>query len=138
MIISKYCIYPSPPQDAEYAYFNFPELLPLRTALILHLQHNTTIDVRTEFSGCLSEGWKIFLDENYPYFLIVADEGLNHLQTYLFNFFIIQSWAVKVNAVLSSGQTSDLLRLYAYFMPSKLTNQKFFKKVIYIKKTNFF
>nr|XP_019587029.1 PREDICTED: probable ATP-dependent RNA helicase DDX60 [Rhinolophus sinicus] len=115
-------------KDAEYAYFNFPEILSLRTALILHLQHNTTIDVRTEFSGCLSQEWKIFLDESYPYFLIIADEGLNHLQTHLFNFFIIQSWAVKVNAVLSSGQTSDLLRLYAYFMPSKFTNQMFFKE----------
>ncbi|XP_019521038.1 PREDICTED: probable ATP-dependent RNA helicase DDX60 isoform X2 [Hipposideros armiger] len=115
-------------KDAEYAYFNFPELLPLRAALILHLQNNTTIDVRTEFSGCLSQEWKTFLEENYPYFLIVADEGLNHLQTHLFNIFIIQSWAMKVNAVLSSGQTSNLLRLYAYFMPSKSTNQDFFRK----------
>lgn len=120
------------PQDAEYAYFNFPELLPLRTALILHLQQNTTIDVRTTFSGCFSENWKMFLEESYPYFLIVADEGLNHLQTHLFNFLIIQSWSRKVNAVLSSGQESDILRLYAYFMPSNYRNQTFFNQVIYI------
>lgn len=117
------------PQDAEYAYFNFPELLPLRTALILHLQHNTTIDVRTKFSGCLSQEWEAFLADSYPYYLIVADEGLNHLQTYLFNFLITQSWAMKVNVVLSSGQTSDILRLYAYLMPSMHKNQKFFKEV---------
>lgn len=122
-----------PTQDAEYAYFNFPELLSLRTALILHLQHNNTIDVRTQFSGCLSQEWKNFLEESYPYFLIVADEGLNNLQTYLFNFLIIQSWSMKVNAVLSSGQASDILRLYAYFMPSKHRQQIFFKQVIYIK-----
>ncbi|XP_066243861.1 probable ATP-dependent RNA helicase DDX60 isoform X1 [Saccopteryx leptura] len=115
-------------KDAEYAYFNSPELLSLRTALILHLQHNNTIDVRTQFSGCLSQEWKTFLEESYPYFLIVADEGLNHEQTHLFNFLIIQSWAMKVNAVLSSGQTSDLLRLYAYFIPSKYYNQRFFKE----------
>ncbi|XP_058406303.1 probable ATP-dependent RNA helicase DDX60 [Diceros bicornis minor] len=115
-------------KDAEYAYFNFPELLPLRTALILHLQRNTTIDVRTTFSGCLSQEWKTFLEESYPYFLIVADEGLNHLQTHLFNFLIIQSWAMKINAVLSSGQASDILRLYAYFMPTKYRNQMFFKQ----------
>ncbi|XP_008683839.2 probable ATP-dependent RNA helicase DDX60 isoform X1 [Ursus maritimus] len=115
-------------QDAEYAYFNFPELLPLRTALILHLQHNTTIDVRTKFSGCLSQEWEIFLEDSYPYYLIVADEGLTHLQTYLFNFLITQSWAMKVNIVLSSGQTSDILRLYAYLMPSMYKNQKFFKE----------
>ena len=62
-------------KDAENTYFNFPELLPLRTALILHLQHNTNIDVRTDFSGCLSQEWEAFLEESYPYFLIVADEG---------------------------------------------------------------
>ncbi|XP_045687217.1 probable ATP-dependent RNA helicase DDX60 isoform X1 [Phyllostomus hastatus] len=115
-------------KDAEYAYFNFPELLSLRTALILHLQHNNTIDVRTTFSGCLSQEWETFLKESCPYFLIVADEGKNHLQTQLFNFLIIQSWAMKVNAVLSSGQTSDILRLYAYFMPSKNNNRIFFNK----------
>lgn len=122
-----------PTQDAEYAYFNFPELLSLRTALILHLQHNNTIDVRTQFSGCLSQEWKNFLEESYPYFLIVADEGLNDLQTHLFNFLIIQSWSMKVNAVLSSGQASDVLRLYAYFMLSRHRQQTFFKQVIYIK-----
>ncbi|XP_077925546.1 putative ATP-dependent RNA helicase DDX60 isoform X3 [Halichoerus grypus] len=115
-------------KDAEYAYFNFPELLPLRTALILHLQHNTSIDVRTKFSGCLSQEWEIFLEDSYPYYLIVADEGLNHLQTYHFNFLITQSWAMKVNIVLSSGQTSDILRLYAYLMPSMYKNQIFFKE----------
>lgn len=120
------------PQDAEYAYFNFPELIPLRTALILHLQQNTTIDVLTKFSGCLSQEWEIYLEKSCPYFLIVADEGLNNLQTYLFNFLIIQSWAMKVNVVISSGQESDILRLYAFFMPSKLKNQEFLKKVIYI------
>ncbi|XP_014390709.1 PREDICTED: probable ATP-dependent RNA helicase DDX60 isoform X3 [Myotis brandtii] len=115
-------------KDAEYAYFNFPELLSLRTALILHLQHNNTIDVRTQFSGCLSQEWKSFLEESYPYFLIVADEGLNDLQTHLFNFLIIQSWSMKVNAVLSSGQASDVLRLYAYFMLSRPRQQTFFKQ----------
>lgn len=122
-----------PTQDAECAYFNFPELLSLRTALILHLQRNKTLDVRTEFSGCLSQEWKSFLDESYPYFLIVADEGLNDLQTHLFNFLIIQSWAMKINAVLSSGQASNIFRLYAYFMPSKYSNQVFFKQVTYFK-----
>ncbi|XP_063090855.1 probable ATP-dependent RNA helicase DDX60 isoform X2 [Cavia porcellus] len=115
-------------QDAEYTYFSAPELLPLRTALILHLQKNTHINVCTQFTGCLSKEWKMFLDENYPYFLVIADEGLNHLQTHLFNFFIVQSWSVRVNVVLFSGQTADILRLYAYFMPSVYQNQCFFKK----------
>ena len=130
MVISKKIYFIPFLQDAEYAYFSFPELLPLRTAFILHLQHNTTIDVQTEFSGCLSQGWKSFIEDSYPYYLMVADEGLNHLQTHLFNFLIIQSWAIKVNVVLSSGQTSSILRLYAYLMPSMYTNQTFFKEVI--------
>ncbi|KAM5173685.1 putative ATP-dependent RNA helicase DDX60 [Callospermophilus lateralis] len=115
-------------KDAEYAYFNFPELLSLRTALILHLQKNTTVNVCTNISGCLSNEWKIFLEENCPYFLVVADEGLNHLQTDLFNLLIIQSWSMEVNVVLFSGQSSDILRLYGYLMPSNYRNQMFFWK----------
>jgi hypothetical protein len=104
----------------------------LRTALILHLQTNTTIEVWTKFSGCLSPEWKLFLEESCPYFLIVADEGLNQLQTHLFNFLIIQLWAMRVNIVLFSGQESDILRLHAYFMPSTYEKISFFKKVIFI------
>ncbi|KFO30865.1 Putative ATP-dependent RNA helicase DDX60, partial [Fukomys damarensis] len=115
-------------QDAEYTYFSSPELLPLRTALILHLQKNTCINVCTQFTGCLSKEWKMFLDQNYPYFLIVADEGLNPLQTQIFNLLIIQCWSMRVNVVLFSGQTSDILRLYAYFLPSLYRNQNFFKE----------
>ncbi|ERE91786.1 putative ATP-dependent RNA helicase DDX60-like protein [Cricetulus griseus] len=115
-------------KDAEYAYFNVPALLTLRTALILHLQKNTTIDVQTKFSGCLSKDWSIFLNQSCPYFLILADEGLNNQQTHLFNFVVIQSWAEKINIVLFSGQTSDILRLYAYFMHSSYSEQKFYKE----------
>ncbi|XP_064227077.1 probable ATP-dependent RNA helicase DDX60-like isoform X2 [Aotus nancymaae] len=115
-------------KDAECAYFDFPELLSLRTALILHLQHNTNIDVQTEFSGCLSQDWKLFLEQHYPYFLIVSEEGLSDLQTYLFNFLIIHSWGMKVNVVLSSGHESDTLRLYAHIMESTERNQTFLKK----------
>nr|XP_033713399.1 probable ATP-dependent RNA helicase DDX60 isoform X4 [Tursiops truncatus] len=115
-------------KDAEHAYNSIPELLPLRMALILHLQHNTNIDVRTGFSGCFSQEWKSFLEDSYPYFLIVADESLSHLQVHLFNFLIMQSWAMNVNAVLFSGQASDVLRLYAYFMPSNYEHQLIFQK----------
>ncbi|XP_069901942.1 probable ATP-dependent RNA helicase DDX60 [Globicephala melas] len=117
-------------KDAEHAYNSIPELLPLRMALILHLQHNTNIDVRTGFSGCFSQEWKSFLEDSYPYFLIVADESLSHLQVHLFNFLIMQSWAMNVNAVLFSGQASDVLRLYAYFMPSNYEHQLIFQKVV--------
>uniref|UniRef100_A0A8I5NA33 RNA helicase n=1 Tax=Papio anubis TaxID=9555 RepID=A0A8I5NA33_PAPAN len=115
-------------KDAEYAYFDFPELLPLRTALILHLQHNTNVDVQTEFSGCLSQDWKLYLEQHYPYFLIVSEEGLSDLQTHLFNFLIIHSWGMKVNVVLSSGHESDTFRLYAHTMESTDRNQSFSKE----------
>ncbi|XP_041530748.1 probable ATP-dependent RNA helicase DDX60 [Microtus oregoni] len=115
-------------KDAEYAYFSVPELLTLRTALIMHLQKNTDIDVWTEFSGCLSKEWHISMGQRCPYFLILADEGLNNQQTHLFNFIAIQSWAANVNIVLFSGQKSDILRLYAYFMQSSYSEQLFFKK----------
>uniref|UniRef100_A0A8C4MU06 DExD/H-box 60 like n=1 Tax=Equus asinus asinus TaxID=83772 RepID=A0A8C4MU06_EQUAS len=115
-------------KEAECAYFDFPELLSLRTALILHLQHNTNIDVLTEFSGCSSLDWKLFLEEHYPYFLVVSEEGLNDRQTSFFNFLIIQSWAMGVNVVLSSGQECDILRFHAYIMQSTDRNKKFSKE----------
>uniref|UniRef100_A0A8C4MV45 DExD/H-box 60 like n=1 Tax=Equus asinus asinus TaxID=83772 RepID=A0A8C4MV45_EQUAS len=117
-------------KEAECAYFDFPELLSLRTALILHLQHNTNIDVLTEFSGCSSLDWKLFLEEHYPYFLVVSEEGLNDRQTSFFNFLIIQSWAMGVNVVLSSGQECDILRFHAYIMQSTDRNKKFSKETI--------
>lgn len=128
----------SSPQEAECAYFDFPELLSLRTTLILHLQHNTNIDVLTEFSGCSSLDWKLFLEEHYPYFLVVSEEGLNDGQTSFFNFLIIQSWAMGVNVVLSSGQECDILRFHAYIMQSTDRNKKFSKEVIYINNSHCF
>lgn len=59
-------------QDAEHAYFNFQELRALRAALILHLQHNTSISVQTAFFGCWSQEWITFLEGICPYFLIVG------------------------------------------------------------------
>ncbi|XP_055970196.1 probable ATP-dependent RNA helicase DDX60 isoform X2 [Sorex fumeus] len=113
-------------KEAEYAYLKFPELLSLRTALILHLECNTTLDVQTNISGCLSREWTTYLGDRDPYFVIVADQGINNEQTNLFNFLIIQSWIMNINAVLSSGQESNVLRLYAYFMPSNLFARKFY------------
>ncbi|XP_054995033.1 probable ATP-dependent RNA helicase DDX60 [Sorex araneus] len=113
-------------KEAEYAYLNFPELLSLRTALILHLERNTTLDVQTNFSGCLSQEWKTFLGDREPYFVIVADQGINNEQTNLFNVFIICSWIMNINAVLSTGQESNVLRLYAYFMTSNFHAFKFY------------
>ncbi|XP_008065931.1 probable ATP-dependent RNA helicase DDX60-like [Carlito syrichta] len=115
-------------KDAECAYFDDPELLSLRTTLILHLQHHTSVDVQTEFSGCLSLDWKLFLEEHYPYFLIVSEEGLDDLQTCLFNILIIHSWKMGVNVVLSSGQESDTLRLYAHILESTYRCRTFSKE----------
>uniref|UniRef100_A0A6I8N6V5 DExD/H-box helicase 60 n=1 Tax=Ornithorhynchus anatinus TaxID=9258 RepID=A0A6I8N6V5_ORNAN len=107
-------------QDTEKVYFKFPQLLLLRTTLILHLKHNTAIDVRTEFSSCLSPEWKYFLEEKYPYFLIIADNGLNDLQTNLLNISIIQAWSMKVNVVLISDQASDTIRVYGHILQTKM------------------
>ncbi|XP_038611250.1 probable ATP-dependent RNA helicase DDX60 isoform X2 [Tachyglossus aculeatus] len=115
-------------QDTEEVYFKFPQLLLLRTTLILHLKHNAAIDVRTEFSSCLSPEWKCFLEEKYPYFLIIADNGLNDLQTNFLNISIIQAWSMKVNVVLISDQASDTIRVYGYILQSMHRHHIFFAK----------
>ncbi|XP_007496200.2 probable ATP-dependent RNA helicase DDX60 isoform X1 [Monodelphis domestica] len=115
-------------KDFEHSYFEIPKLLSLRTALILHLQKNTAINIKTGFSGCFSEEWNCFLEENCPYFLLVSDEGMTDLQTHLFHFYILQSWSKRINIALTSGQELDILRVYAYFMQSGYTGQYFFKE----------
>ncbi|XP_074085103.1 putative ATP-dependent RNA helicase DDX60 isoform X2 [Macrotis lagotis] len=115
-------------KDFEHSYFEMPELLPLRTALILHLQKNTDINIQTEFSGCFSQEWNCFLKENCPYFLLVLEEGMTDLQTYLFYFYIIHSWSKRVSIALLSGQEIDILRVYAYFVLSRHRNQIFFQQ----------
>ncbi|XP_072480309.1 probable ATP-dependent RNA helicase DDX60 isoform X2 [Notamacropus eugenii] len=115
-------------KDFEHSYFETPELLPLRTALILHLQQNTDINIQTEFSGCFSQEWNCFLDGNCPYFLLVLDEGMTDLQTYLFYFYIMHSWSKRISIALISGQEMDILRVHAYFMLSRYKNQLFFKQ----------
>ncbi|XP_044537614.1 probable ATP-dependent RNA helicase DDX60 [Gracilinanus agilis] len=115
-------------KDFEHSYFQTPALLPLRTALILHLQQNTDINIQTEFSGCFSEEWNCFLKKNCPFFLLISDEGITQLQTFLFYFFIIQSWSKRISIALTSGQESDIIRVYSYFMLSRYKNQHFFKQ----------
>uniref|UniRef100_A0A8C3XTJ1 DExD/H-box helicase 60 n=1 Tax=Chelydra serpentina TaxID=8475 RepID=A0A8C3XTJ1_CHESE len=97
-------------KDAEHAYFRHPTLLSLRTALILHLQHNTDAVIRTEFSNFLEGKWQSFLQESYPYFIIISDDGLTKLQTSFLNLFIIHALSKRINVVLTSGQESDFIR----------------------------
>ncbi|XP_042322779.1 LOW QUALITY PROTEIN: probable ATP-dependent RNA helicase DDX60 [Sceloporus undulatus] len=115
-------------KDAEYLYFKNPDLVSLRQALIMHLKKNTEIPIHTEFSNCLDYSWQHFLKENYPYFLIVSDEGLDQLQTNFLHLFIIQTLSSRINVVLTSGQESDVLRVYGYHIHSVHYHQSFFKQ----------
>ncbi|XP_043828234.1 probable ATP-dependent RNA helicase DDX60 [Dromiciops gliroides] len=115
-------------KDAENIYFNYPELLSLRTALIKHLEHNTQVPIHTEFSSCLSPEWEIFLKESYPYFLIVSDEGIIAHQTDYLNIIIIHALQKKINVVLASGQETNVLRVFGYQAQSLYTHREFFDK----------
>uniref|UniRef100_A0A8D2JKX2 DExD/H-box helicase 60 n=1 Tax=Varanus komodoensis TaxID=61221 RepID=A0A8D2JKX2_VARKO len=106
-------------KDAEHLYYRNPGLLSWRTALIIHLRKNTGIEIHTEFSNCLDSSWKTFLDEHYPYFVIISDEGLNELQTNFLHIFIMHTLSKQINVVLTSGQKSDTIRVYGYHIRSK-------------------
>nr|XP_058158354.1 probable ATP-dependent RNA helicase DDX60 [Dasypus novemcinctus] len=114
-------------KDAENLYFNFPELLALRSALIQHLEYNTDVTIHTEFSNCLSSEWELFLKECSPYFLIVSETGLTARQTHFLNIFIIHALQKKINIVLSSRLETDTLRTYGYHASSCYSHIKFFK-----------
>ncbi|XP_074849163.1 putative ATP-dependent RNA helicase DDX60 [Carettochelys insculpta] len=113
-------------KDAEHAYFRHPTLLSLRTALILHLQHNTDVVIHTEFSNFLEGKWQSFLQESYPYFIMISDEGLTELQTNFLNLLTIHALSKRINVVLTSGQESDMIRVYGYHIHSMYKHKTFF------------
>ncbi|NXK03380.1 DDX60 helicase, partial [Herpetotheres cachinnans] len=115
-------------KDAEQMYFSYPHFLFLRTALIEHLRHNTSITVHTEFANCLSSKWEIFLKKSYPYFIIVSDIGLTSLQTDYLSILIAHSLSKKINVVLASGQEYDILRVYGYHVQSAYKHRLFFQR----------
>ncbi|XP_036089514.1 probable ATP-dependent RNA helicase DDX60 isoform X2 [Rousettus aegyptiacus] len=115
-------------KDAENMYFNYPELLALRTILIQHLEYNTDVTIYTEFSNCLSPEWEIFLKECYPYFLIVSHEGITPHQTDFLNIFMIHALYQKINIVQSSEIESDVLRIYGHYASSCYLHKQFFEK----------
>lgn len=116
-------------QDAENIYFNCPHFLALRTALIQHLEYNTDVTVHTEFSNCLSPEWNTFLEECYPHFLVVSDEGITARQTDFLNIFIIHALQKKINIVQPLGLESDVLRIYGYHTSSRFEHRQFFEMV---------
>uniref|UniRef100_K7F991 DExD/H-box helicase 60 n=1 Tax=Pelodiscus sinensis TaxID=13735 RepID=K7F991_PELSI len=115
-------------KDAEHTYFGHPTLLSLRTSLILHLQHNTDAVIHTEFSNFLEKKWQDFLEECYPYFIIISDDGLTELQTGFLNFFIIHALSKRINVVLTSGQESDVIRVYGYHIHGLHKHKEFFSQ----------
>uniref|UniRef100_A0A670J3L7 DExD/H-box helicase 60 n=1 Tax=Podarcis muralis TaxID=64176 RepID=A0A670J3L7_PODMU len=131
-------------KDVEHMYFRNPDFLSLRNALIIHLRKNTEIPIHTEFSNCLESSWHQFLQDNYPYFLIVADEGLDQLHTNFLHVFILHTLSKRVNIVLTSGQESDAIRVYGYHINSLFKYQTHFKQVnnrgvfLFLKKTCLF
>ncbi|XP_041042985.1 probable ATP-dependent RNA helicase DDX60 isoform X2 [Carcharodon carcharias] len=92
--------------------------LSIRTALILHLQHNTKVPVYTNFSNCFDPRWQKFLDKNHPYFVLISDEAFpnykRHFATGIFRILMFHTLGNRINIVLSSGMTQDILRLYGY------------------------
>lgn len=115
-------------KDAEQMYFQNPQFLFLRTALVEHLKHNTNITIHTEFSNCFSQEWEIFLKKSYPYFIIISDIGLTSLQTNYLTIFIAHSLSKKINVVQAFGQECDTLRVYGYHLQSMWKHRIFFQK----------
>ncbi|EMP28916.1 Putative ATP-dependent RNA helicase DDX60 [Chelonia mydas] len=116
-------------KDVEQMYFSYPIFLFHRTALIQHLKCNTDIVIHTEFSNCFSPEWQIFLKESYPYFVIISDLGLTSLQEDYLHIFIAHTLSKKINVVLTSGQESDTLRVYGYYVQNAYEHRSFFQQV---------
>ncbi|XP_051897877.1 probable ATP-dependent RNA helicase DDX60 isoform X2 [Pristis pectinata] len=112
-------------KDAESMWLGNSYLLSLRSALILHLKSNTEVPVYTEFSNCFSLEWQAFVQENYPYFILISDEafklaGNKGMPSYLLKIFIFHTLGNKINVAMTSGMHSDIRRLYGYNINSKM------------------
>ncbi|XP_048450035.1 probable ATP-dependent RNA helicase DDX60 [Rhincodon typus] len=119
-------------KDAESIWNQSPLYLSVRTALILHLQHNTKVPVLTNFSNCFDPKWKQFLNENHPYFVMISDKAFTSswsgkCASGMFQIFMFHALGNKINVVLSSGMSWDVLRVYAYHVCSKSTMRSKFK-----------
>ncbi|KAM4708141.1 putative ATP-dependent RNA helicase DDX60 isoform 2-T2 [Discoglossus pictus] len=114
-------------EDVEHFHFQRPDLIRLRTQLKLHLEKNTDINIHT-FSNFLSPAWNTFLSENYPYFLMVSDEGMNISQTNFLNLLILNALGNKIHVVLTSGQEVDHLRVYGFHVNSKMSQKLYVQK----------
>ncbi|XP_078417371.1 putative ATP-dependent RNA helicase DDX60 isoform X2 [Cetorhinus maximus] len=109
-------------KDTECIWNQSCLFLSIRTALILHLQHNTKVPVYTEFSNCFDPRWQNFLEENQPYFVLISDEAFpnyrRHFATGIFRIFMLHTLGNRINVVLSSGMMQDILRIYGYHASS--------------------
>ncbi|XP_030048083.1 probable ATP-dependent RNA helicase DDX60 [Microcaecilia unicolor] len=112
-------------KDAKHLYFHCPDILSLRTALIMHLDINTDIEVHAQFSNFLSPSWREFLRKRHPYFLFVSNEGIHRYHTQFLQLFMIHALANKINVVLTEGQESDTVRVYGFHIQSKYEHQCF-------------
>ncbi|XP_069782250.1 probable ATP-dependent RNA helicase DDX60 [Narcine bancroftii] len=112
-------------KDAESMWLGSSYYLSLRSALILHLKNNTDVPVYTEFSNCFSFKWQAFVQEHYPYFILINDEaikfpGNKSMSSYLLKIFIFHTLGNKINVALTSGMHSNIRRLYGYYVNSKV------------------
>ncbi|XP_059820863.1 probable ATP-dependent RNA helicase DDX60 isoform X1 [Hypanus sabinus] len=116
-------------KDAESMWLGNSYLLSLRSALILHLKNNIEVPVYTEFSNCFSLEWQAFVQEHYPYFILISDEafklaGNKGMSSYLLKIFIFHTLGSKINVAMTSGIHSDIRRLYGYYINSKTGSAK--------------
>ncbi|XP_072903996.1 probable ATP-dependent RNA helicase DDX60 isoform X1 [Hemitrygon akajei] len=120
-------------KDVECIWNRSCTYLSIRTALILHLQHNTNIPVHTEFSSCLDPKWKTFLNKNHPYFVMISEiatPGKKRpcVATTLFHTLMIHTLGNGINVVLTSGIIQDILRVHGYHKTSNASLISVFRK----------
>ncbi|XP_072262120.1 probable ATP-dependent RNA helicase DDX60 isoform X2 [Pyxicephalus adspersus] len=116
-------------EDMQHLYTGCPDLVSLRSQLMLHLEHNTDIHVHI-FSNFLCKQWREFIDCQAPYFVMASDEGLNSEQTCFLNLLILHTLGNQINVVLTAGQDSDNLRVFGYRVCARFHHRKYLQENI--------
>ena len=124
-------------KEMEIIWRSNPSLLLAREALILHLQRNTDLIVKTSMVDFWGQEWKDYVNDEVPAFLLLTDaenipwkEGkLKATMQYFFRCFLFHCLAHGLNCVFVSGIEITATKVMGFYIYSSAIHKNCFMTV---------
>ncbi|CAH3109024.1 unnamed protein product [Pocillopora meandrina] len=121
-------------KEMEIIWRSNPSLLLAREALILHLQRNTDLIVKTSMVDFWGQEWKDYVNDEVPAFLLLTDaenipwkEGkLKATMQYFFRCFLFHCLAHGLNCVFVSGIEITATKVMGFYIYSSAIHKNCF------------